>query len=249
LPEYAERQFEVTVKPSAGVRAADEAVFVREIVRACAEDGGANAIFAPVLTPDGVGNGTHIHVSLTDRDDRSMMHDPDGFLGISGRAAPFVAGILDHLPALCALTAPSVASYFRLRPNKWAPTTANLGERDRGAALRVCPVFGETPAAVARGFNVEYRVADATASPYIALGAIVHAGLDGMRRGLTLPHEAVPLPRRLADALDVLERSAAAVGWLGREFFDCYLMFKRSEIEALEALSDDAICERYARVY
>jgi len=79
-----------------------------------------------------------------------------------------------------AITAPSAASYFRLRPNRWAPTWANLGLQDRGASLRVCPIFGE-PAA--EHFNLEYRVADATASPYLALGAVVWAGLDGIRQG------------------------------------------------------------------
>ena len=90
-------------------------------------------------------------------------------------------GMLHHLPALCAVTAPSAASYFRLRPNRWAPTTADLGVQDRGSAVRICPVYATAAASVARQFNVEFRVADATASPYLALGALVHAGLDGLR--------------------------------------------------------------------
>ncbi len=261
LPEYAARQFEITVKPRQGLRAADDAVLVREIVRACAALADARAAFSPVLEPAGVGNGTHIHFSLQDRSDRGVMYDAQSPFGISPRAQPFVAGVLEHLPALTALTAPSVASFFRLRPNKWAPVWANLGERDRGAAVRVCPLFGGDAATAARDFNVEFRVADATASPYMALGALVHAGLDGLRRNLALPrHPQGPgadyaaagvrmLPRSLAQALDMLAATPAARGWLGDELLAAYLMFKRAEIDAVAALTDDETCRRYAEVY
>ena len=93
---------------------------------------------------------------------------------------------MNYLPALAALTAPSIVSYLRLRPNRWAPVWANLAERDRGAALRVSPVFETAPEDAAGQFNVEFRVSDGTASPYMALGAIVHAGLDGIRKGMRL---------------------------------------------------------------
>jgi glutamine synthetase len=260
LPEYGERQFEVTVKPRLGARAADEAVLVREIVRACAAANGATAIFAPVLEPAGIGNGTHLHLSLLDRGDRPVMHDAHAPFGISALAAPFVAGIIEHLPALSAITSPSVPSFFRLRPNTWAPAWANLGERDRGAALRVCPIF-DSAADAARQFNVEYRVADATASPFLTLGSIVHAGLDGLRRNLALPHHPSPadadvaaagfrsLPRTLATALDVLEATPVAAAWFGEEMLAAYLLFKRSELAAVADLSDAAICERYAQIY
>jgi len=261
LPEYGPRQFELTVKPSVGLRAADDAVIVREVLRACAASDGARAILAPILEPDGIGNGTHIHFSLLDRFDRPVMYDPAEPLGISAAAAPFLAGVLAHLPALTALTAPSVASFFRLRPNKWAPTYANLGERDRGAALRLCPIFAGDGNDEARKFNAEYRVADAAASPYLQLGAIVHAGLDGLRRGLPLPAHPQgrdadfaaagipPLPHDLASALDLLEATPAARAWCGSEFLAAYLEFKRAEIAALDGIDDRDICRRYAEVY
>jgi glutamine synthetase len=260
LPEYGERQFEVTVKPRRGMRAADDAVLLREIFRACAAAEGARATFAPVLEPDGIGNGTHIHFSLHDCFDHPVMYDAAGPYGISSIGGSFVGGIIQHMPALTALTAPSVASFFRLRPNKWAPTWANIGDHDRGASLRVCPIF-EAGADAAQQFNIEYRIGDATASPYLALGAIVHAGLDGLRRALPLPDHpqggapdfaaagVQPLPRSLAQALDLLEASPVAATWFGDEFRSAYLLFKRSEIAAVAHLTDEAICERYAQVY
>ena len=96
-------------------------------------------IFAPIVTPDSIGNGTHIHFSLWNGN--PAMYDTSGFCELSDVGAYFVAGILHHLPALAAITAPSVSSYFRLQPNRWAPTWANLGYLDRGASLRICPGF------------------------------------------------------------------------------------------------------------
>ncbi len=263
LPEYAPRQYEVTVAPAAGIRAADEAVIVREMARAVAFRLGHRAIFAPAANPNGVGNGTHIHFSLRDVAGRPVMHDPKRPYGLSEVAEPFVAGILHHLPALAALTAPSIASYFRLRPNRWAPVWADLAERDRGAALRVCAISGTALEDATRQFNVEFRVSDATASPYMALGAIVRAGLDGIRLGMTLKAPLPPqmtdeerhafgltiLPRSLEQALDVLQASETACGWLDPELLDAYIRLKRSEIRAVEGEGEDAICARYMAVY
>ena len=89
-------------------------------------------------------------------------------MGLSAAAMHFAAGVLHHLPAMCAVTAPSPVSYLRLTPNRWAPTLADLKEQDRGGALRICPVFGADGAKEkAAQFNLEFRVSDAAASPYM----------------------------------------------------------------------------------
>jgi glutamine synthetase len=263
LPEYGSRQYEMTIGPARGLRAADEAVIARELARAVAHRMGHRAIFAPILDPDGIGNGTHIHFSLRDKADQPVMFDPDKPWRMGEVGEQFCAGILDHLPLLTAITAPSVASYYRLQPNRWAPTWANIGLQDRGAALRICPIFDQ-PAN--HNFNVEYRVADATASPYLALGALVWAGLDGVKRKLSLPEfseksfwdmseaerepvGARPLPGSLAESLDLLAASETARGWFGDELFGCYLMLKRSELKAVEGMTAAQICARYAEIY
>jgi glutamine synthetase len=263
LPEYGPRQYEMTISPARGIRAADEAIIAREMARAVAHRLGHRAILAPMLEPDGIGNGTHVHFSLRDMDDQPVMFDPSQPWRMSPVGEQFVAGILEHLPLLTAITAPSVASYYRLRPNRWAPTWANVALQDRGASIRICPIF-DRPAS--HNFNVEYRVADATASPYLAMGALAWAGLDGIRRKLPLPEfneanfwemtdderraaGAKPLPRSLPESLDLLAASSEAREWFGDELFEAYLRFKRSELKALEGLSPAAICERYAEVY
>jgi glutamine synthetase len=253
----------MTIAPARGLRAADEAIIAREMARAVAHRLGNRAILAPILDPDGIGNGTHIHFSLRDTADQPVMFEPDRPWRMGEVSEHFCAGILEHLPLLTAITAPSAASYYRLQPNRWAPTWVNIGLQDRGAALRVCPIF-ELPAH--HNFNVEYRVGDATASPYLALGALVWAGLDGIKRQLTLPafsevnfwdmsdaqRQAAgvrPLPRSLSESLNLLAASDTARGWFGDEFFECYLRFKRSELMAVEGMSPADICARYAEIY
>ena len=263
LPEYGPRQYEMTIGPARGIRAADEAIIAREMARAVAHRLGHRAIFAPILDPDGIGNGTHIHFSLRDTADQPVMFDPDRPWRMGEIGEHFCAGILEHLPLLTAITAPSAASYYRLQPDRWAPTWANIGLQDRGASLRICPIFDQ-PAI--HNFNVEYRVADATASPYLALGALVWAGLDGVKRQLALPpfseanfwdmseaqrqaSGARPLPRSLAESLELLAASETARGWFGDEFLECYLRFKRSEMQVVEGMTPAEICAKYAEIY
>jgi glutamine synthetase len=251
LPEYGPRQYEATIGPEEGVRAADAAVVLRELARAIAWRSGQRAILAPMLTPNGIGNGAHIHLSLWN-EEGSVTHDARSAHGISKTAAPFFAGVLAHLPAICAFSAPSVASYYRLTPNRWAPVHANLGVQDRGAALRVAPVFATSPEEPARQFNVEFRVADASSCPYLALGAIVWAGVDGLKRGLALPEpdaSAPLLPRSLEAALAAMESDESVASWWSREAKSAYLAFKRAEIRALEGAAPEDICARYAAVY
>ena len=264
LPEYGARQYEATCAPAIGLKAADDAVVMREIARAAAHRLGQRAIFAPILDPKGVGNGVHIHMSFIDEENEPAMYDPAEPWGMSRPAREFMAGVLKHLPALCAVTAPSMVSYIRLTPNRWAPTYAYIADRDREASLRICPMLSLPDMNPGKQFNIEYRPADAAASPYLALGAIVQAGVDGMRHGLELPDprdvahmsEAQRkaagirhLPRSLPEALDLLEATPEAKEWFGPVFFEAYLRHKRAELKMLEGLDEAEQCARYAQTY
>jgi glutamine synthetase len=253
LAEYGARQFEVTVAPAPAPAAADHAVITREMARAVAFRLGYRAMFSPMPAADGVGNGLHIHMSLRDASDRPAMHDPAGPYGLGEAAAHFCAGVLHHLPAIAAITAPSPVSYLRLTPNRWAPTMIDILQQDRGAALRVCPVF-----AVARAeetyeqYHVEFRVCDAAASPYMALGAVLFAGSDGLRRKSALPtpgHATPSLPHSLAEALAAMEASESVQQWFGPVFLQAYLRHKRSELAHVAGLGAAELCSRYAEIY
>jgi len=249
LAEFGPQQFEVTCDPARGLRAADDAVITRELTRAVAFRFGHNVSFTPLPEPQGTSSGTHVHWSLLDQAGVPVLYDESQAMQLSRTGRQFVAGLLQHLPALCAVTAPSVVSYYRLRPNRWAPVQANLGFADRGAALRICPVTADTPNLRASQFNVEFRVADATASPYLVLAMLVQAGLAGIRDGLELDRIAVrSLPTSLRDALTLLE-SSEAVEWLGSDLHGAYVKFKRAELASLDDLSETAICRRYSQAY
>jgi len=224
-----------------------------KLPRATAHRLGHRVVFSPKPDPDLVGNGVHIHMSLVDRAGRPVTHALGEPMELSKPAQHFFAGVLHHMPAICAVTAPSPVSYLRLVPNAWAPTVIDLVRQDRGACLRICPVFAAAaPAETTRQFHVEFRTTDAAASPYLALGAVIFAGADGIRRALPLPATGgspPSLPRSLPEALDRLAASETVAGWFGPTHFDAYLRFKRVEVEKVAGLSGPELCTRYAEVY
>jgi glutamine synthetase len=108
------------------------------------------------------------------------------------------------------------------------------------------------PADTARQFNLEFRVSDAAASPYMALGAVIFAGADGLRRKLGLPASADgvdELPHSLGQALDAMAASKTVAGWFGPVFLEAYLRHKRSELQHVAEWAVNELCNRYAEVY
>ncbi|GHH70178.1 glutamine synthetase [Streptosporangium violaceochromogenes] len=258
LPEYGEGQYEITLRPVEARVAADRAVLLRELVRDLARRRGTQACFSPLPDPAGTGNGVHIHLSFHDADGRPVLHDPSRPGGLSEIGTRFCAGILRHAAAVTALTAASPISFMRLTPHRWSAGGAFLAERNREAMLRICP--GNGPDAGAQ-FNLEYRAADATANPWLALGVLLRAGLEGVRRGypdpVVWPESATeadlaavpPLPKTQEEALDELERDEVVAGFLSPDLLHTYLSVKRAEIAALAGLDDAARCRRVADVH
>jgi glutamine synthetase len=170
------------------------------------------------------------------------------------------------MSALVALTAPGVTSYQRLKPHSWSAGYACIGDRNREAAVRIAPVNGRSQTPVAHQANLEFRPSDALASPYLALGALIAAGLDGMAQELALPEllttdpDAIaaadyerygmhPLPATLGEALDALAGDVVLRQAMGDTLFGVYRNVKQSEIAAMTALSDRDARSAYARVY
>jgi glutamine synthetase len=257
--EYGAHQFEATVAPAEGLTAADRAVALREITRELARSLGRRASFAPKTSLEGVGNGVHIHWSLVDAQGAPVLFDAGRPGRLSLLAGSFCAGVLRHVPALLAFTAPSESSYFRLKPHSWSASYTWLGERDREATLRICPtveIGGRDPA---RQLNVEFRAADATANPYLALAVIARAGLEGIRASLPSPPVASGdptlmtegererlglrrLPETLAAALAALEADETVRGWFDADFLATILAVRRAESAALKDMTPAEIC-------
>lgn len=266
LPEYGKDQFEITCRPAPALTAADRGTTIRAVTREVAALFGWKASFAPKTDPDGVGNGVHLHVSFTDLDGNPATFDAARPGRLSRVAGAFAAGVIRHLPALVAFTAPSVLSYMRLVPHHWSAAYTCLGEKNREATLRICPTLELPGSNPAKQFNMEYRAADACASPHLALAVVLKAGLEGIRAGLeqpplinadpsTFPLEEQEslgirrLPGSLAEALDTLSADKVVTGWFSKDFLDCYFAMKHKEIEIVDGLSPDELCARYAAVY
>lgn len=264
VPEYGADQYEIPCAPAIGVAAADRAILTREIIRETARGLGRRASFTPITNPDGGGNGVHIHLSLVDVDGRSVMATSDG---LSSTAGAFAAGILRHARALVALTAPTPVSFVRLQPHRWSTGLVCLADGNREALLRIPTATTIGGRVAAPQMRLEYRAADATACPYLALGAIVLAGLAGLRDQLPPPrvlqgdadamsadtlatYTQTALPASLGEALDALEADPIASGWLPPLLLETFLGVKRWELET--AADDDdleATCARYASAY
>jgi glutamine synthetase len=248
LPEFGRDQWEVTVRPADGLAAADRAILLREIVRAAAQTSRRTASFTPVPPECGATSGAHIHFSLWTADGEPATGG-DGEHGLSKTAAAFVSGILDHAPAVLAFTAPSVVSYHRLGPGHWSADSPRLAAQDREALLRV-PGPAATTGTAAHP-HLEFRAADSTANPWLALAVLVRVGLAGVTGEGPVPEAsaAAGFPQGLDEALSALERDAVLSAWLPAELLRTYLSVKCAEIDDLAQLSAEDLHERYAHAY
>lgn len=265
LREYGPNQMEVTLPPTDPMRAADEAAILRELARAVAVAMGERVSFSPLLAPEIVGNGVHIHASLW-RDGQPVTHDPAERHGLSREAGSFVAGILRHVNALAAITAPSAISYHRLTPHRWSAAYNNLGVQDREASVRICPVSAREAQARARQYNFEYRAADAAASPHLALAALIDAGLAGIEDGLPSPEATEEdisllsmdrlaerglrrLPLSLDEAVAALEADTRLTRSWPAALPAIYAAHKRGELAHVRDWPIDEQFAAYRRVY
>jgi glutamine synthetase len=231
-PEAGTGQQEISIAPSMGVKAADQQVIFKTIVKGVAAKHKLKASFAAKPILESMGSGCHLHVSLWQHG-KNVFFDPSDPIKLSKLAYHAIAGVLEHLPALCALTVPSVNSYRRLQPGWWAGAFACYGLDNREASVRVASTH-LLPSADANGksTNFELKTCDASANPYIALGGLIAAMLEGIKRKLepgeplqTAPgafseaeREArgiVQLPKSLSEAIANLERDELLLAALG----------------------------------
>ncbi|SEF75372.1 L-glutamine synthetase [Saccharopolyspora kobensis] len=253
-PEYALGQVELSVAAVGPVTAADDAVLVRHTVRALSRRHGWRASFAPCLVPGGAGSGGHLHLSVRDADG-NLFAGGSGPHGLRPAGESFLAGVLRELPALVAIGAGNPASFLRLEPSRWAGVWQVWGREAREAALRLITGTTGTQQWAA---NVEVKCFDGTANPYLAVGAVLAAGLAGAREGLALPAEVTGdpaalderdrvaagihrLPTNAAAAADALAGSAVLAEAMGPELHDAMLTVRRAEAERYADAAPDEI--------
>ncbi len=249
-PESGPGQQEIVVRYGEALQAADRQIAIRETVRGVALQHNLRASFLPKLFANAAGSGCHLHLSLW-RDGQNLMPEKSG-QGLSLIARQFVAGILAHLPALMAITTPSSNSYRRLQPHFWSGAFRCWGHDNREAALRVPSNF-QPPSPT----HIELKAIDAAANPYLALGAVIAAGLDGIQRQLD-PGEPVSvdpghlaeqerqqraidrLPVNLGEAIGQLAQNAFLQGCLGPELSRAFLAVRQAEWLAMQDMTLEA---------
>jgi glutamine synthetase len=255
-------QQEISTGHAPALQAADEQLLVRETIRAVATRRGLVASLAPKPWLDNAGNGCHIHFSLWEGE-RNRFYDGSRPDRLSDTARAFIAGVLAHLPGLCALSAPSFNSYHRIVPHFWAGAYQCWGHDNREAPVRVASPFRGSEEG---STNAELKAADASCNPYLALGGLIAAGLDGIDRGLEPPEPVevdpatmseeeraargvLPMPATQAEALNAFTADELLLDALGRELAEAYLAVRGSEWEAYsegdEAFEQQGHFEKY----
>lgn len=239
-PEYGRGQVEIVYRYDDALQSADNQVRFRETCRAVALKHGIVASFMPKPFAHLAGSGAHMHFSLWQRG-VNLFYDPASEKGLSEFGRHFIGGILSHLKALCAFTAPTVNSYKRLLPHNWASAYTCWGYDNREAALRVITGMKGSEE---KSFNIEYKPADAAGNPYLAILAVLAAGMDGVNHRIE-PGDAVAgdphdlpdgekrqrgierLPESLGEAAGALAADPFFTELLNNVFIEEYLAMKR----------------------
>ena len=257
--EVAPGQHEIDFKYGDAVGTADAIVTFRFVVKKVAQMHGLHATFMPKPLAGVNGSGMHVHQSLFTLKGKNAFYDAKGDWELSTTARAYVGGLLEHARAFVAITNPLVNSYKRLVPGYEAPVNVAWSEKNRSPMIRV-------PARRGVGTRCEVRVPDPSCNPYLAFGAMLAAGLDGIERSLDCGEpvnrnifemsqrekrrlKIHQLPTSLAAALNYLEKDAVLKDALGPHIFDHFLFNKRTEwAEYIKEIHDwelDRYLDRY----
>jgi glutamine synthetase len=244
-PESGPGQQEISILYSKALSAADQQIAFRETVKAIAIQHNLKASFLPKIFADQAGSGCHLHLSLW-HDGQNLLPNLDIPGELSEVARRFIAGILHHLPALMALTTPSTNSYRRLQPHAWSGAFRCWGIDNREAAIRV-PSYSEESGPT----HLELKTVDAAANPYLALGAVIAAGLDGVRHCFELKDSVTVDPGHLSElersqlgidrlslnlgeAIAHLSKDQVILDALGSQLAQAYLAVRNAEWEVMQ---------------
>ncbi len=262
-PESGPGQQEIAIAPGMGLAGADRQVIFKAVVKGVAARHNLRASFAAKPIADSAGSGCHIHLSLW-KDAQNAFFDVRDPIGLSRFAYNAIGGVLAHSPALCALTVPSVNSYRRLQPGWWAGAFSCYGLDNREASVRVLSshlLAGSSGAST----NFELKTCDASCNPYLALGALIAAALDGIKRDLhpgeplrvspgslsDAEREAAgikPLPGSLEQSLSHLERDDVLQSALGADLSRSFTAVREAEAAYFRAHPEEEI-EKHRYVY
>jgi glutamine synthetase len=246
--ELGPAQQELSIRHADVLRAADNVCLVRETVRGVARTFNLLATFAPKPFLDQAGSGAHIHFSVWGTESgehpgKNLFYDANERGGLSQFGKYFIGGLLRHIRGLVAITCGSPNSYRRLLPHYWSSAYGAYGFDNREGAIRIPSTFWGREA---QSINLELKCADHSGNPYLAMGALIAAGMDGVKNSIDPgePEEIDPgnysdaereqrgirrLPTSLDEALDELERDQVLLEAMGPLLANSYIAVKRNE--------------------
>ncbi|XP_041999311.1 protein fluG-like [Salvia splendens] len=226
---------------------ADNIVFAREAIRAVARKHGLLATFVPKYSLADIGSGSHVHISLSENGQNVFMgRSGETRYGISKVGEEFMAGVLDHLPSILAFTAPVPNSYDRIQPNTWSGAYLCWGVENKEAPLRAASPPGTPDGSVS---NFEIKAFDGCANPHLGLAAIMAAGIDGLRRKLTLPEptdynpadfkdKVARLPKSLAESVEALEKDTVLRDLIDEKLLVAIIGVRKAEVKYYSEYKD-----------
>lgn len=252
--EVARGQHEIDFRYGPALKVADDIMTFKLVVKTIAKRHGLYATFMPKPIFGINGSGMHVNQSLF-KNGENVFCDPSDKLGLSKEAHSYIAGLLEHARGFAAITNPLVNSYKRLVPGYEAPVYLAWAAKNRSPLIRI-------PAARGKGTRVELRCPDPSTNPYLAIAAVLAAGLDGIKKGLTPPpamernifamskeeREAEgigSLPGSLDEALECLVKDEVIGKALGKGVMESYVSAKEKEAKAYATHVSEWEIERY----
>jgi glutamine synthetase len=252
-------QHEIDFKYADALTTADNIATFRSVVRAIAELHDVHATFMPKPIAGINGSGMHTHISLFEDGDNAF-HDSDDEFNLSETAYSFLAGILEHAPALTAICNPTVNSYKRLVPGYEAPIYVAWSDVNRSALVR------KPAARVPAASRIELRSPDPSSNPYLALAVMLQAGLEGIEKGLDAPDPVreniyefteadreergiETLPSTLGQAVTALQEDDVVLDALGPHVSEKYTQAKTQEYTEFLASVSEWEIDRYLETF
>lgn len=227
-------QGEIDMKYAPLLKMADQVVTYKYIVKNVAARNGMYATFMPKPLFADNGSGMHVHQSLWK--DGVPLFAGDQYAGLSQMALWYIGGVLKHAAAILAFTNPITNSYRRLVPGYEAPVNLIYSARNRSASIRI-PMYSNSPKAK----RVETRFPDPAANPYLAMPALLMAGIDGIKNQIDPGDPATVdlyegevetpmVPGSLGGALEALKADHDFLlegGVFTKEYIESYIEYKQ----------------------
>jgi glutamine synthetase len=250
--EYGRSQYEINLRHSAALESADRAFRYKYLVKEMAARDGLLATFMGKPLNGDEGSGFHLHVSLVDEEGTNRCEDADHPTGLSPATRHFLAGVIEHAPAMMVFFNPTVNAYRRITAEALVPTRACWGHDHRMTLVRVPHERGAAT-------RLEFRLGDGAANIYLAYTAALAAGLDGIRRELEPPppvegflyelpeeEQGAPLPATFDAALEALAADEVLTAALGDRLIDTFRAIKAVEFERYRTWVTDWEFAEYA---